>query len=114
MLYEEADNIPTALMLDFLQRTQIREIRCQYEEIQEKPKRQNPADAASVIQFQRMLAFIRGRNGIDEYAVCTFAELYQKEMPGQCMRADKQLNLLDERTRKKMQALCAKLEEKNG
>lgn len=114
MLYEEADNIPTALMLDFLQRTQIRDIRCQYEEIQEKPKRRNPADAASVIQFQRMLAFIRGRNGIDEYAVCTFAELYQKEMPGQCMRADKQLNLLDERTRKKMQALCAKLEEKNG
>ena len=61
------------------------------------------------MQFQKMLAFIRERNGIDEYTVHTFAEsdLYSVEMLSQCICADQQMNLLDEDTMRKMQELYA-------
>ena len=68
------------------------------------------------MQFQKMLDFVRERNGIDEYTVHIFAEsdLYSIEMLYQCIYADQQMNLLDEDTMRKMQELYTKLEENNG
>lgn len=116
MLYEEADNIPTALMLDYMQRTETGKCHLDYEEAIGKPQKRSPADIAAIMQFQKMLSFIRERNGIDEYAVHTFAEsdLYSMETLDQCICADQQMNLLDEDTKRKMQELYAKLEENNG
>lgn len=116
MLYEEVDNIQTALMLDYLQRTEIREYHMDYEEMKGKPQKRSSADVAAVMQFQKMLSFIRERKGIDEYAVHTFAEsdLYNIEMLRQCIYANQKINLLDKDTIEKMQVLYAKLEENNG
>ena len=118
MLFEQADNFQTALMLDYLQRTKAWTLECvyEYQEEQKKPEYHRPADAADVMRFQKMLAFIRERRDMDENAVHTYAEtgLYKREMSGQCIRANGQLRLLDTETLSKMQALNTKLEEKNG
>lgn len=116
MLYEETDNIPTALMLDYLQRAETGEYQLDYEEAVGKPQKPSPADIAAIMQFQKLLEFIRERNGIDEYTVHTFSEsdLYSIEMLRQCICADQRMNLLDENTIRKMQELYTKLEENNG
>lgn len=116
MLYEETDNIPTALMLDYMQRTEIAKYQLDYEEAEGKPQKPSPADIAAIMQFQKMLEFIRERNDIDEYAVRTFSEsdLYNIEILRQCICADQRIHLLDENTTRKMQKLYTKLEENNG
>ncbi|MCI9416246.1 MAG: hypothetical protein HFI82_02375 [Eubacterium sp.] len=116
MLYEETNSIPTALMLDYMQRTVIEEYQLDYEEVIGKPQKRSSADVAAIMQFQKMLDFVRERNGIDEYTVHIFAEsdLYSIEMLYQCIYADQQMNLLDEDTMRKMQELYTKLEENNG
>lgn len=110
MLYEETNNVPTALMLDYMQRTEIRKYQLDYEEVIGKPQKRSPADIAAIMQFQKMLAYVRERNGIDEYAVHTFAEsdLYSVEMLFQCICADQKLQLLDEDTMRKMQELYSR------
>ena len=116
MLYEETNNIPTALMLDYIQRTVIEEYQLVYEEVIEKKQKRSSADIAAIMQFQKMLDFVRERNGIDEYTVHIFSEsdLYSIEMLYQCIHADQQMNLLDEDTMRKMKELYTKLEENNG
>lgn len=107
MLYEETNNIPTALMLDYMQRTEIERCQLDYEEVIGKPQKRSPADIAAIMQFQKMLAFVRERNGIDEYTVHTFAEsdLYSVDMLSKCIRANQQMHLLDKDTMRKMQEL---------
>lgn len=115
MLYDEANNVQTALMLDYLQRTEIRVRQLDYEEKREKVRKRNPADIAAVMQLQKMLDFIRERKGIDEYAVHTFEESDQHniEMLRRCICANQTINLLDEDTKEKMQVLYTKLEDNN-
>ncbi len=118
MLYEGADNYQTALMLDYMHRTNSWIEKCGYEYKQEqkKAKTVKSVDAVDVMQFQKMLAFVRERDNITEFDVYTFMKqgLYKKEMLGQCIRVDHQLHLLDQDTLEKIQQLNTKLEEKNG
>lgn len=117
MLYVGADNFQTALMLDYMNRTNSWIAKCEYKYKQEQKKSEKigSVDAVDVMQFQKILAFIRERNSIDEYDIHTFAELGQhgKEMLGRCIHADQQMHLLDKDTLNKMQQLNTKLEEKN-
>lgn len=115
MLYDKVNNIQTALMLDYLQRTEIIQFQLSYEERRVKPQNHNPADVAAVMQFQKTLDFIRERKGIDENAVHIFEESdqYDIEMLRQCIRANQKVNLLDKDTKEKMHVLYTKLEENN-
>ncbi|MCI9139762.1 MAG: hypothetical protein HFI78_08675 [Lachnospiraceae bacterium] len=116
MLYEEVNNIQTALMLDYLQRIEIKENSLDYEEQIGKPQKGSPADIVAVMEFQKMLGFFRERNGIDEYAIHTFVEsgLYHIEMLRQCISVDQHMSLLDKDTIEKMKILYTKWEKKNG
>lgn len=115
MLYEEVENIPTALLLDYLKRTESKGYQLDYEEIMKKPEKRSTADVAEVMQFQKMLDFIRERKSMDEYAIHTLAEsgLYSMKMLRQCICADQKVRMLDEDTLEKMKALYTKLEGNN-
>ncbi len=118
MLYESAENYPSALMLDYLKRSEISMGQWEYSEkllseLEMSPKRQQPLGVVEVLAFQSAMDFLRRYKRVDEYMANRFLSLYRPEMLVKMLNANRQLQFLDNGTLDKIQKLYTKVEERN-
>ena len=117
MLYESAENYPSALMLDYLKRSEISMGQWEYSEkllseLEMSPKRQQPLGVVEVLAFQSAMDFLRRYKRVDEYMANRFLSLYRPEMLVKMLNANRQLQFLDNGTLDKIQKLYTKVEER--
>lgn len=118
MLYESAENYPSALMIDYLKRSEISVKEWQYSEkslleLEKSQKRREPLGVVEVLAFQSVMDFLRRYKGVDEYMANRFFSLYQPEILVKVINANRQLHFLDTETLEKIQKLYTKAEERN-
>lgn len=111
VLFEQAENYKTALMIDYMKRKNFSEIHCEYVETLYTDEDDRLADSVDVLAFQGMMEFIRKQNLIDEYSVNHFCSIYRQEMLEGCLTADQALGFLDADTKQKMKQLYNKMEK---
>lgn len=113
MLYERAESYEAALMVDYLERTDLKP-EIQYTEKIYSRRLRRVTDISAVAALQDMLQFIRKQSSIDdEYTISEFQNSYQKEMLEDCLLAEETLHILEKDTRRKMQQLYEIMENTN-
>ena len=118
MLYESAGNYPSALLLDYLKRSQISMGQWEYlekplSELEKQQKCREPLGVVEVLAFQSMMDFLRRYKGVDAYMANRFLSLYQPNLLVKAINANRQFQFLDNKTLDKMQKLYTKAEERN-
>ena len=117
MLYEEVDSYAAALLVDYMERIgmkQLKAVRVEPTYVERKAERslKSNKDIVNVLAFQNMLDFMRSRT-VDEYTIRYFIELYSKDMLEGCLEAEKTLHILEQETKQKMQNLYRMMENTN-
>lgn len=117
MLYEEVDSYAAALLVDYMERIDIKQLkavrvesRCLERKVERRSK--NNKDIVNVLAFQNMLDFMRGRT-VDEYTMRYFMEFYSKDMLEGCLEAEETMQILEQETKQKMQDLYRMMENTN-
>ncbi len=118
MLYESAENYPSALLLDYLKQSELGMGEWEYSEkplmaLEKDRKRKETFGAVEVLAFQSMMGFLREHKGVDGYMVNRFRSIYQPEMLKKSLNANRQCQFLDKETLDKMHKLYTKVEERN-
>ncbi len=118
MLYESAENYPSALLLDYLKQSEIGMGEWEYSEkplmaLEKDRKRKEPFGVVEVLAFQSMMDFLREHKGVDEYMVNCFRSIYQPGLLKKSLNANRQYQFLDKETLDKMHKLYTKVEERN-
>ena len=119
MLYEEVDSYAAALLVDYMDRIGIRQLKADQVELKvvegkAEKKSKNDRDIVNVLAFQNMLDFIRGRISVDEYTMRHFMEFYSKDMLEGCLEAEEATQILEQETKQKMRDLYRMMENTNA
>ncbi|MCI8464397.1 MAG: hypothetical protein HFI63_00830 [Lachnospiraceae bacterium] len=118
MLYEEASSYGATLLVDYMERTgleQMREKGWKLEYAGGKTDRgsRDSRDMLNVLALQNMLDFIRGRAVVDEYMRSRFSEFYSRDMLEGCLEAEEAMEILEKDTKQKIQKLYRMMENAN-
>ena len=118
MLYEEVDSYAAALLVDYVERTgmkQLKAVQIEPKSVERKAgkKLKNNRDIVNVFAFQSMLDFIRGRTSVDEYTMRHFMEFYSKDMLEGCLEAEEAMQILEQETKQNLRDLYRMMENTN-
>ena len=117
-LYEEVDSYAAALLVDYIERTGMKQLKAvqiepKYVERKAEKKLKNNRDIVNVLALQNMLDFLRRRTSVDEYTMRHFMESYSKDMLEGCLEAEEATQILEQETKQNLRDLYRMMENTN-